>query len=107
MICEREGCANDVRWHGRPGRPRYCSRRCAAIVNAAKRGRAFFVAIGTAGRAAIRAKGYACEPRPAEVSLMAAGRYREAAVLIYERAYSAGWTARHLGHRQLPGRRIA
>lgn len=107
ILCARAGCGNPASGPGRPGRPRYCSRRCAAIVNAAARGRAYFVALGVVGRAAVRAHGHARDPRPAELRLLAAGRFREAVALIYDRGYSAGWSARHLGHRQLPERRTA
>ncbi len=102
--CARPGCSNPTAWRGRLGRPRYCSRRCAAIANAAAKGREYFARLSRASRNARRARGSVRGPRPVELSLLAAGRYREAVALIYDRGYSAGWTARHLGHRQLPDR---
>jgi len=96
MTCGRDGCEL-------PAVKLYCSRSCAAKVNAQKRGHAFFVALGVKGRAAIRKRGSVALMR-SDALLMAAGRYGEAARHIYDRAYSAGWCAGRTGSHQLPAR---
>lgn len=95
--CARPQCPNH-------GRPTYCSRKCAGIVNAGKRGHAYFVRLGHLGRLGKRALGIAAL-RSMEHRLMLQGRYQEAARAIYDRAYGAGWIAGKKGHRQLPAKK--
>ncbi len=109
--CARPGCTAPIA--PPPSRPltdtpgkarRYCSHRCASIENARLRGHAFFVAIGAKAHRAKRQKGTHAL-RPHEERLMAAGRFFEAARMVYDRAYSAGWMAGRTGRRQLPAHR--
>lgn len=88
------------------GRPVYCSRKCAAVVNAKARVEGFYAAIGETGRESRRKVGHDVLDGVA-LSLMRAGRYREAARLLYDKGYSAGWTAKHVGVRQLPARKAS
>jgi hypothetical protein len=92
--CQRPGC-------DQLGKPRYCSRKCAGIVNAAAKPHTFFVQLGQMGCKARRQRGTHAL-RPHEERLMAAGRFFEAARSIYDRAYSAGHMAGKTGRRQLP-----
>jgi len=95
--CRRPGCPA-------LGRPVYCSRKCAAKVNAAARWAHCYAAMGEKGRTAQRETGREVLTGT-DLSLMRAGRYREAARAIYDRGYTAGWVARHHGYRQLPAKR--
>lgn len=92
--CQRPGC-------DQLGKPRYCSRKCAGIMTAGAKPRAYFVRIATLGHAARRQRGTHAL-RPADEMLMAAGLFFEAARSIYERAYGAGFMAGKTGRRQLP-----
>ena len=94
--CERPGC-------DQPGRPTYCSRRCAGIVNAQKKPAGYFERLGAMGMKGRRQKG-AVALRPSDLRLMAQGRFVEAARQLYDRGYSAGWIAAKTGRRQLPAR---
>ncbi len=91
MTCHRSGCPNE-------GKPKYCSRRCAALSQPP----GHFKRLSALGHAGNRKKGVKVAPRPHEVMLMARGRYDEATKSIYLRAYSAGFNASKNGHRQLP-----
>lgn len=94
MICARPGCTGVAI-------PKYCSRRCSAIDHAHQRGGAFYATISQRGMNTKRLKGHRIL-RASDVSLMASGRYAEAARAIYDRGYGGGWLAGRRGHRQLP-----
>lgn len=93
MACARPGCTA-------LGQPTYCSRRCSGIDLWRRLPDNHFERIGQLSGKARYQKVGSHAIRPSELRLMAAGRFKEAAILIYDRAYGSGWTAGRRGHRQ-------
>lgn len=90
------GCGGTCR-AGRPPR-KFASRACQVRFNVAQNP-LYYQQIATKAAYA-RAARPLVALRPLELRLMMAARYREAAVLIYERGYGAGWVGRDRGFRQ-------
>jgi hypothetical protein len=95
-ICARPGCTAE-------GLPKYCSRRCSAIHIAYLNGPGHYQRISKQGMNLKRQKGHKVL-RQADLLLMAAGRYGEAARVLYDRGYLSGYNAARRNHRQLPAR---
>jgi hypothetical protein len=98
-ICARPGCTAE-------GKPKYCTRRCSAIDIAQRRESSYYRAIAKRGMNTKRQRGHKVL-RPSDVLLMAAGRYAEAARMLYDRGFQAGWQTGRKNQRQLPAREFA
>jgi hypothetical protein len=94
--CKRPGCTAE-------GLPTYCSRRCSSIDLWRRLPDNHFERMGMIGGKS-RRDGGRKRITSSELSLMAAGRYVEAARAIYDRGYSAGWTAGKQRQRRTPVR---
>lgn len=97
--CARPGCSAAAE-------RTYCSRLCAAIVNAGKLGKGHYQRMSSIGNQHRTAHGRARLMLPHEMRLLTQGRYHEAARLLLDRGYGAGWLAGRNGVR-LSSRKVS